>query len=542
MRGRVALTGLAMVTSLVAIPAGGCTSNENATSATAADASMHRPPQVQALPPVSLPDVSLVTESAVREQMRERYSSLTLKLENPSAPAEELGNAYGEVGKLFMAAAEYLDVAESCFRHAQELMPSERRWPYYLGHLHRTRGDLVKSAAFFEQALQLRPDDAATLAWLGDVQLARGRPEVAEPLFVKAAALQPGAVPPRFGLGRAALARKDYAGAVKHLEDALALGGRGVKIHYPLAMAYRGTGDLGKAEAHLRQRGDIEVLPADPLMQEVHDLLRSSVAYELRGIGALNHGDWPAAAAYFRKGLELAPADPSLGHRLGTVLFQMGDTPGAVAQLEDVVRLSPEYAKAHYSLGEIMKANGRSSEAIARFTAAVTHDPGYVAARLSLADLLRESGRLHESLSQYEQVLRLDPRVADGQFGYAIALFGLRRYQEARDRLTEGTKVYPNQPAFAHSLARVLAAAPDDRVRDGRQALAVMQALSDEQRRIDFGETMAMAFAEAGQYEKALAWQREGIEGARRAGRDDIARRMAQNLRLYESRKPYRTP
>jgi hypothetical protein len=103
-------------------------------------------------------------------------------------------------------------------------------------------------------------------------------------------------------------------------------------------------------------------------------------------------------------------------------------------------------------------------------------------------------------------------------------------------------KAYPDQPSFAHSLARLLAAAPDDGIRDGRRALAVMQTLSDEQRHIDFGETMAMVFAEVGQYQEAVTWQREAMAAAKRAGRDDLARRMAENLKLYEGRKPFRTP
>ena len=541
-RGRAALAGLATAASVLAILAGGCTPNEKATPAPAIDRSIQRPPEAQTLRPVSLPDVSLMTESPVREQMRERYSSLRQKIQNPSTPAVELSNAYGEVGKLLMAAAEHLEVAESCFLHAQALVPGEQRWPYYLAQLYRTQGDLVKSAAFFEQALQLRPDDVATLVWLGDVRLAQGQPEAAEPLFAKALSLQPRSASARLGLGRAALVRKDYVRAVQHLEDVLALGPQGASVHYPLAMAYRSLGEPGKAEAHLRQRGDIEVVPADPLMQELRELLESSVAYELRGTQALNKGDWAAAAAYFRKGLELAPASPSLRHKLGTALFQMGDTRGAVAQFEEVVRVSPDYAKADYSLGVIMEASGRTNEAIERFSAAVRDDPSYVVARLSLAGLLRGSGRLRESLSEYEQVVKLDPRVAEGQFGYAMALVGLRRYQEARDRLTNGMKAHPDQPTFAHALARLLAATPDDRVRDGRRAMAVMQALSGEQKRIDFGETMAMTFAEVGQYEEATAWQRGAMATAKRVGRDDLEQRMAENLRLYEGRKPCRTP
>src|SRR5213593_2275487 len=127
---------------------------------------------------------------------------------------------------------------------------------------------------------QLHPSDVATLVWLGEVYLTQGRAEAAEPLFVKALTLQPNSVAARFGAGRAALAKKDYARAAKYLEEALALGPRAANIHYPLAMAYRGLGELGKAQAELRQQGDSAVLPQDPLMQELDELLQSPMAYD----------------------------------------------------------------------------------------------------------------------------------------------------------------------------------------------------------------------------------------------------------------------
>jgi len=223
-------------------------------------------------------------------------------------------------------------------------------------------------------------------------------------------------------------------------------------------------------------------------------------------------------------------------------LFLMGDARGAQELFEEVLRVSPEYAKAHYSLGVLMAASGRDKEAIERFSAAVRYEPSYLEARLRLAAILRRTGRVQESLSQYEQVIKIDPRVVEAPFGYAMALVNLGRYQEACDRLTDGMKVYPDQPGFAHALARLLAAAPDARVRNGRRAMAVMQALSDEQRHMDLGETMAMTFAELGQYAEAAVWQRDAIAAATRAGHDDLAQRMAENLGLYEGRKPCRTP
>lgn len=91
------LAGPAAVACIPGMLAGGCTRNEKATPAPVIDGSLEKPPEIQTLRPVSLPAVSLATESAVREQMRERYSSLTLKMQNPSAPLE-LGNTYREMG------------------------------------------------------------------------------------------------------------------------------------------------------------------------------------------------------------------------------------------------------------------------------------------------------------------------------------------------------------------------------------------------------------------------------------------------------------
>jgi tetratricopeptide (TPR) repeat protein len=493
-----------------------------------------------ALLPVSLPEVSRL-ETSVQTQVREQYAVLQRLQEAPGTPATELGRAYGAMGTLLMA-AEYIELAEPYYLNARALAPGEYRWPYYLGHLYKTRGMLPQAVAFFEEVLTLRPDDVATLVWLGEMHLTRGRPDAADPLFAKALTLQPQSVAARFGLGRAALAKRDHRGAVEHLEAALTLNKQAVNIHYPLAMAYRGLGESAKAEAHLAQQGKFEILPTDPLIQELRALLQSAISYEIAGTRELNSGHVADAAAQFRKGLELEPSNASLRHKLGTALYMLGQADAARETFERVVRESPEYAKAHYSLGVLLESSGRRSEAIERYSAAVRHEPEYLEARARLAGLLRLQGRLREALAHYDHVLMVDPRVPEASFGSAMVLVRLQQYQEARERLTVARQVHLDQPGFAHALARVLAAAPEARIRDGRQALALMQSLSEEQRRLDMGETMAMVLAEVGQYEQAAAWQRDAIAAARRVGNEGLARRMTGSLQLYEAGQPCRTP
>src|SRR6185436_12040951 len=178
-----------------------------------------------------------------------------------------------------------------------------------------------------------------------------------------------------FRLGRANLDARDYAGAVKNLEAALALRPQASSIHYPLALAYRGLGDARSAEAHLRLRGNVDVPPADPLMQQVAGLLQNAAASEVRGAEALAKRQWPEAVTHLRKAIEIAPDNAFTRLNLGTALYQTGDATGALVQFQSAVRLSPDLAKAHYGIGIVTEAAGRDREAIEAFSAAVKSDP-----------------------------------------------------------------------------------------------------------------------------------------------------------------------
>src|SRR5262249_33525877 len=110
---------------------------------------------------VALPDLSQ-TEKSVQDQINGSYQSLQSKKTDP--------NAYGELGKVLFA-AEFLEPAEACFLDAQALAPTDARWPYYLGHLYKLRGEADKSVKAFERAMALQPNDVATLVWLGNEYL-----------------------------------------------------------------------------------------------------------------------------------------------------------------------------------------------------------------------------------------------------------------------------------------------------------------------------------------------------------------------------------
>ncbi len=489
-----------------------------------------------------LPDLSRVGES-VQGQVRDRHAALPPRDERAGLPAVLAAEAVGMMGMTFMA-AWFTDEAEPCLREAAALAPDDVRWPYYLAQLYRDRGALDESAAFFEQVLRIQPEDPTTLFWLGDIRLEQGRPDEAEPLFAQALALFPSSLSARYGLARTALLEEDFRRAADLLEEILARNPEIGAVHYPLGMAYRGLGDDAKAEEHLRRRENAEIRPADPLMAALDSLLTTAGTYENSGLESLDRQEWPAAIEQFRQGLALDPDDPGLRHRLGTALFMTGDLNGAMAEFQRVVRTTPDYFPSHYSIGVLLQETGRHAEAVARFRTALRHRPGDDAVHLRMAISLRRAGDPESSLAYYELVLRTNPDALEARFGYAMALVQLGRYREAHDRLATAMDAFPRETSFAHALARLLAAAPDPTIRNGRRAMTLVEQVMDAEPEptLDLGETMAMTLAEVGRFGEAADVQRALIGAAELARLPEVVRRLNVNLRRYERGEPCRTP
>jgi tetratricopeptide (TPR) repeat protein len=339
-----------------------------------------------------------------------------------------------------------------------------------------------------------------------------------------------------------ALARRDYRSAVTYLERALEQDPAGGSIHYPLAMAYQGLNDIKKAQFHLRQRGAGEIDPPDPLMEHLRETINSATSYVQQGDQAMQQGKLTDAISYYRTASSMAPTNIVVRERLGTVLFLNGDVAGAMDQFEAALRVSPGYARAHYSIGIILASQGRNAEAVKRFELAESADPAYLEARLARADVLVQMGRPMDSLPEYALVIKSGSRFRSARLGYGVALIRLGRYGEARDSLTESLKVVPDYQELALVLARLLAAAPDDQVRDGRLAMVHLQRLEHMDATVEGLEAAAMVAAELGNYGIAVMKQRLALDLARRAHRDDLLVALRANLLLYENRQPCRQP
>jgi tetratricopeptide (TPR) repeat protein len=481
--------------------------------------------------PVRFPDLAGL-EDAVARQISEMQALLVART------ADSAAVLYGDLGQVYLAYG-FNDAAADCFRNAAAVDARDQRWPYLLGASRQAAGELDGAAAAFEQALQLAPGTAAGHVHLAEIRLLQGRPEEAEAAARKALDTPATAAAARSVLGQAALARRDFKAAVEHLEAALAAVPAANRLHYPLALAYRGLGDRTKAEEHLARAGQVGLKPADPLLDGLAGLRVGERVALMRGRVAAQAGRPADAAEEFRRALVARPESVEARVNLGSMLVLLGDPGGGIEQFREALQRDPANVTARFNLGALL-AESAPGEAREHLAAVVAARPDDGEARALLARLLRDSGSLGEALAQYARAVELDPANEAARLGEAETLVRFGRYGEAKKKLEEALRQLPASGLLSHAMARLLAAAPDRSVRDGAWALTLALAVWNAQPAPAYAETVALAFAELDRCDEAAQWQRKAIEEWRRLGQEGPIGDLQRALSAYEKGSPCR--
>src|SRR5258708_33642469 len=237
---------------------------------TAQDGNVLPPPRSN-LVPLHWPDLTTL-EADVRQQLISAQDALTATARAPGAADTALSEAHGGVGDVYQAYS-ITSPARDCYLTASRLTPKDFRWVYLLGKIDQQEGQVNEAIRHYQIARALQPGYVAVPVNLGNIYLQLNRLEDARENFKAALIIDERSAAALYGLGQVALSQRSYAEAVDYLEKALILIPDANRIHYSLAMAYRGLGDGEKARAHLAQQGTVGVRVADPLVDGLRDLI-----------------------------------------------------------------------------------------------------------------------------------------------------------------------------------------------------------------------------------------------------------------------------
>jgi tetratricopeptide (TPR) repeat protein len=412
-------------------------------------------------------------------------------------------------------AYELFEAAETAYSLGMELAPLQERWLYASGVLAADRGDFETAVQHFRAVLERLPGAVLPSLRLGLALRELDRNSEAEGVLLQVLAAEPGNLAAEAALGEIAVAKGHYEDGIFRIEDVLKRIPAANRLHYSLALAYRGLGNQEQAREHLRLRGMVGIRPDDPFSDELAETARGERLALIRGREAYRAARYEEARGLFDEALAFAPNSVRALTDRAAASAALGDMESAFGDLERASMLDPGSATVRFNLGRLLVYQGRFAEAVPKLEEVVQQSPKDEAALQLLGLALRRSGQPGKAIPVLETLATLAPVHEGVHLDLAEARVGAARYAEAVQGIEEAHRLLPESGLIAHVLARLLAAVPAGELRDGVRALELALVVYEASPTVAHAETVALALAENGRCEEAAEWQEAAIEGAR---------------------------
>jgi tetratricopeptide (TPR) repeat protein len=255
---------------------------------------------------------------------------------------------------------------------------------------------------------------------------------------------------------------------------------------------------------------------------------------------------WRDSITLWTRAADLDSRNDIATYNLAIALVEAGREAEAAARFDETLRLIPDHEPARRNLtllarqaerkGDDFAAAGRFDEAVEEYTRALARDAGASTARSSRGIALMRSARFADAARDLGPAFDARPDDLALANGLAYSLIQTERFAEAVTVLKRALARHPDDDELAHNLARVLATAPDPAIRDGALALRLASAVrartgGRDPRVLD---TLAAAYAAAGQMPLARAAAAEAVALAKQLGQFDVAEEIARRAQSYE--------
>jgi tetratricopeptide (TPR) repeat protein len=299
-------------------------------------------------------------------------------------------------------------------------------------------------------------------------------------------------------------------------------------------MAYSNLGSF------LLERGEVNEAVAD-FRKALEIRPEQSKDHNNLGKALIQKGRIAEAKEHFETALRISPNDPDAQSNIGAALLQEGNADKAIEQLRQAVEKFPEHAQAHINLGNGLLQAGQTDAAIAEFEKTFELQFDHAESHYSLATAFRQKGDIEGAIVHYRKAIELRTDFANAHNNLGNAFRQQRRFTEAAREYQAALKSDAQSVLAANNFAWLLATCPDASVRNGARAveLAEQAAHSSGGNNPIILHTLAAAYAEDGQFDKAVAAAKEALETAEANGISGLTESLRNKLLLYQAGSPY---
>lgn len=300
-----------------------------------------------------------------------------------------------------------------------------------------------------------------------------------------------------------------------------------VAQHLYAAKAFASEDQIDRADAET-----LKALEADP---------SNATARDFHALGLSELGQNEEAIKEAERAIELNPSG-SDAHLDLAICVKRTDQERAIAEAWRAIELGPENSSAYQFLMNCLFESHRYGEAAELGREWLAVSPYDVAAHSALGSATAENGDLVSAAQHLGYVMMLRPQLEQAHAQLRQILLSLAREPDGLQRLREIAANAPDSPRMLDELAWLLATYPDSKSRDGAEAVRLAERACDlTERRIPaLLDTLAAAYAETGDFPRAISVAEEALNRARGSGDNDAVKLSESILASLGHNLPYR--
>ena len=268
------------------------------------------------------------------------------------------------------------------------------------------------------------------------------------------------------------------------------------------------------------------------------DQQKTAENYHLRGVAYLASKENAKAVADFTESLRLEPRNAGALNNRGQVSYLKGDFKAALADFSSAIAIEAKNPLVLNNRALAYIALDDFENALKDLHTALNLVPEYPEALNNRGVVHLQLKKFDEAIADFTESLKIHPQYIDALQNRAFAYVDKNDYAKAIADLESAMTFSPNSYEAANDLAWLLATAPEDSVRNKERALTLAKqaCAMTEYKQWNTLDTLAVAFAENGQFAEAKTWLGTAVTLAPEVEK----KRLQVHLDLVLAEKPVR--
>lgn len=243
---------------------------------------------------------------------------------------------------------------------------------------------------------------------------------------------------------------------------------------------------------------------------------------------------------HYSKVMDVLPKSAISYLNLGNFYARKGKLNNAISNYSKAIEMDPEIIEAYTHRGMVYMDTGKSDLAIHDFTRAIDLKPMDRHLYFNRGIIYLSKAEYDLAISDYSRAIEIDPAHPDTYYHRGFALKHKGQYGPAIADYAKAIELSPSHPLYYNNLAWVLATCPDGSFRDGERAVYLAEQALELEETDAFMDTLAAAYAEIGDFQKAIKTATKAIALVQKEGETEILSEYKRHLESFKAGKPWR--